>query len=400
MKFILIILTTFLFACNNKPKEIPQSIPVEKKIENEVSTSTKIPPFKIINSSSTLPVWISNLYNKTEETDYYKITHEVIQFNIINDSLSSCIINSNDGICAKYFLATQLSKKEIDFIELAEDCDHEQSIPEHSWSEYKIINSKKVNTTEYNEFIPDSLLIDGEIPIGKGLEDFEFIRSVKNFEFNILKNGNIEKSELISINQKQLIKLDSLNMFSVDDYPITNDMFIGNYDKIVSGDLLVYDQVWFSNDILEQTLIFELYTDYHRIATYHFLNTDTPKDLIRQLSFQDNKGNSVTELQIKNDFIGFLNQAIKIDKEYFISNKKFQFGDNKEKAIKIYGKPDVINSENGMLILKWSFDGDYLFDELLNVKKKQIAKESFGHEITMYFKQNKLIGQILFNDIP
>jgi len=206
LKYILIILTTFLFACNRKPKEKTQSVSIEEKVKKEVSTTPIITPFEIKKTNSTFPKWVSNLYNKTEGTEYYKNTHEIIQFNKLNDSLSSSIIISNDGICAKYFLATQLSKKEIDFIEIAEECDHEQSIPEYTWSEYKIINSRKVNTTEYNEFIPDSLLINGEIAIDKSIEDYESIKTRRCFEYKILKNGEIEKQEL---KQNKTVSIDT-----------------------------------------------------------------------------------------------------------------------------------------------------------------------------------------------
>ena len=63
---------------------------------------------------------------------------------------------------------------------------------------------------------------------------------------------------------------DGIPVFTVDDYPVPTKMFVGNYHRRESGVLASEDAAWFSNDTLNQTLIFELYTDFHRLYTYHF----------------------------------------------------------------------------------------------------------------------------------
>lgn len=50
--------------------------------------------------------------------------------------------------------------------------------------------------------------------------------------------------------------------------------------------------------------------------------------------------------------------------------------------------------------LEWEFIGDESYDRKSDLKGKTLAKDSFGHQIIMYFKKDKLIGLILHNDIP
>ena len=60
-----------------------------------------------------------------------------------------------------------------------------------------------------------------------------------------------------------------------DDYPVTDEMFKGNFGLINMGEAYSFDKVWFLNEFLNETLIFELYTDYHRLLIYHFKNCFT-----------------------------------------------------------------------------------------------------------------------------
>jgi hypothetical protein len=38
--------------------------------------------------------------------------------------------------------------------------------------------------------------------------------------------------------------------------------------------------------------------------------------------------------------------------------------------------------------------------DTLNLNGKPLARNSFGHKINMFFLDNKLIGLILYNEIP
>lgn len=198
---------------------------------------------------------------------------------------------------------------------------------------------------------------------------------------------------------------DTIKKFVVDDYPITNTMLAdktsnnSSYKK-QSGLIYAYDKAWFSNDSLKQILVFELYTDYHRMVTYHFYNNNIPNDLIYRMELHIDGGELASEKQKLNDFSGFLKQTAKINSTYFITDKGFRLGDTKQKGIDNYGKPDKSSLSNGIERLEWNFIGDEVYDKKTDLKGKPLAKDSFGHQIVMYFKNGKLIGQILYNDIP
>lgn len=198
---------------------------------------------------------------------------------------------------------------------------------------------------------------------------------------------------------------DTIKRLVVDDYPVTNEMFLeqapGNLNlKKTSGQTISFDQAWFSNDSLHQTLVFTLATDYHRMITYHFYNNYTPTEIIIGMEFSTTDGELASEKQSLQDFGGFLNQSTTISAFYFISDKGFQLGDAKQKALHVYGNPDTTTMTNGIEKLKWEFIGDAFYEGKPDLQGKPLAKESFGYHVTMYFREGRLIGQILFNDIP
>jgi hypothetical protein len=204
-------------------------------------------------------------------------------------------------------------------------------------------------------------------------------------------------------------QVDTLNKIITDDYPVTNNMFVGNYQQRESGEITSLDKAWFTNDTLKQTLVFELYTDYHRLNIFHFYNLDIPEELINNMELHVATGkfknifNIATIEQKQKYFRGFLDSSKSIYKSYFITTKGFKLGDYKVKALSIYGQPDSCRTSNGIEKCKWKFEGDYIESEENHSKmqtKRPFAENSFGFEVTMFFKADKLIAMILSNDIP
>ena len=198
---------------------------------------------------------------------------------------------------------------------------------------------------------------------------------------------------------------DTIKRFVVDDYPVTNGLLAhessnnSSYKK-QSGQTYSYDKAWFRNDSLRQAIVFELYTDDHRMVTYHFYSNDIPTDLINRMELNIDGGELASEKQKLKDFSGLLKQTTKLNSSYFTTDKGFRLGDTKQKAIDVYGKPDKQSMNVGVEKLEWEFVGDIFYDGKTDLKGKPLAKDSFGHQIVMYFKNGKLIGQILHNDIP
>ena len=62
--------------------------------------------------------------------------------------------------------------------------------------------------------------------------------------------------------------------------------------EIKYKNLISTNKRWFTNDTLNQTLVFELYTDNYRNIIYHFLNSDIPGELIKRMEIEIEGGES------------------------------------------------------------------------------------------------------------
>ncbi|MBP8994803.1 MAG: hypothetical protein KBG30_13485 [Bacteroidales bacterium] len=238
------------------------------------------------------------------------------------------------------------------------------------------------------------------------LQTLTFILTLGLFSCNGKTENSATKNENVLSDIQVVVSIpDTIKKFVVDDYPVTNEMLAdktssnSSYKK-QSGQTFSYDKAWFSNDTLKQTLVFELYTDYHRLVTYHFLDNDIPTDLINRMELHIDGGELASDKQKLKDFSGFLKQTTKINSSYFITDKGLRLGDTKQKAVETYGNPDKQTITDGIEKLEWLFIGDTSYDGKTDLKGKPLADNSFGHQILMYFRNGKLIGQILHNDIP
>jgi hypothetical protein len=238
------------------------------------------------------------------------------------------------------------------------------------------------------------------------LQTLTFILTLGLFSCNGKTENSATKNENVLSDIQVVVSIpDTIKKFVVDDYPVTNEMLAdktssnSSYKK-QSGQTFSYDKAWFSNDTLKQTLVFELYTDYHRLVTYHFLDNDIPTDLINRMELHIYGGELASDKQKLKDFSGFLKQTTKINSSYFITDKGLRLGDTKQKAVETYGNPDKQTITDGIEKLEWLFIGDTSYEGKTDLKGKPLADNSFGHQILMYFRNGKLIGQILHNDIP
>jgi hypothetical protein len=198
-----------------------------------------------------------------------------------------------------------------------------------------------------------------------------------------------------------------------DDYPVTNDMLAdktsnnSSYKK-KSGEIFSLDKAWFTNDTLQQTLVFELYTDFHRLDIYHFFNNEIPADLVMNIPLYvsksrfDNVFDTANFQQKQTHLKGFINSATKINQLYFSTKKGFRLGDKKEKAISAYGKPDKCSTFDNIEKCEWKFEGDYIESEEIHPKaktNKPLVKNSYGYGVTMFFRKDKIVAMIISNDI-
>ena len=189
------------------------------------------------------------------------------------------------------------------------------------------------------------------------------------------------------------------SFFVTDDFPLTNDILKEHGIKEKKG-IRSYDKAWLINMELNQVLVVELATDYHRFFTFLFTKDYVPKDLIKHIELNTENGDIASEQQKEDVLNDFILSSKKINSSFFKTKKGFAIGDKKEKALKVYGDPDKIVIEDHIEKYEWKFAGDQFLDDKTASKNKRTAKNSFGHTVIMYFKDSNLIGLILFNDIP
>jgi hypothetical protein len=196
---------------------------------------------------------------------------------------------------------------------------------------------------------------------------------------------------------------DSIARLETDDFPVDVDMLANDRQgpawNIKSGPIHASDQIWYTNDSLQQTLIFDLYTDYHRYQITLFSNRDIPRLLLNNIWLVNTGGDSATLSQKAQHFKGFIKAARKIDRSYFTSLKGLQIGDNRRRLLSLYGKPDKMEETAGVKCYRWDYEGDELYDGQ-DLRGKPLAKDSFGYHVMALFRNDRLIALIINNDIP
>jgi len=198
-----------------------------------------------------------------------------------------------------------------------------------------------------------------------------------------------------------------IKKFIVDDFPVTDKMFaremkIKDSDAGIrnSGMVESSDKAWFTNDSLHQTLVFDLYTDYMRMGIFLFDNNNIPRELITIMELNTSDGSLASDKQKEKSLKGFIRQARRVRSKYFSSDKGIKLGIEKAAVIKAYGRPDRTSRTAALETLDWDFIGDEDLSEKGTPKGQRVAADSFGHQITAFFQNGKLIGLILHNDIP
>ncbi|KFF26492.1 hypothetical protein SAMN02787073_5120 [Chryseobacterium vrystaatense] len=208
-----------------------------------------------------------------------------------------------------------------------------------------------------------------------------------------------KKEEDIAVKDEDIKSPEELiKPFFADNYPVTENMFgkATSNRPVITAHLRSENTAWFTNDSLQQSLLFILFSDNSRLVTACFDNNNIPGEVFSKMDFSDNNNYPSSEEDRLLYYKEFFKSAKKIDKKYFISNMGFQIGDAKEKAIAKYGKPDSIKTAEGFEKYYWNPAGAQITQK--NVPEKNLLlideKKQF---ITMYFKNNKLATMILDN---
>lgn len=191
MKYLLSFLILLpLFSCKNpnssNPDEVQKQATVnEKSVEKEAILSN--------GEQATVPDWLEIVKNaKNKEMNPYGNHYEIESYTVLNDSLSYAVFMSSSGTCLRQELETYWDRKIRDQIEIEESCDHDLSIPTHSWKTFVFVRPTTIQVNKFTESVPDSL-ITKEGYLKEGVDFIEAETQIDSVitTYTITKKGEI-----------------------------------------------------------------------------------------------------------------------------------------------------------------------------------------------------------------
>jgi hypothetical protein len=198
----------------------------------------------------------------------------------------------------------------------------------------------------------------------------------------------------------------SVHGIEEDGYPIENYRLNKYYGFIGSGNCAAGDLAWFVNETKEQALVIMLYTDYHRVYSWHFNPKNIPKIIFNDIALHKSKskysGGLIPLLPEEKTACleHFLEIADRIPYPYFITNKGFRLGMPPQKAIDYYGKPTRIEMTSEGKLLLWDYAADPSMPGTKTKKGEVYAENSFGYHLKILFDNEKAAAIIMRSEIP
>lgn len=189
MKHLIILFVLFQFiSCTISKSLNNEVLNLSAIIENEEQTNN-------FEEQAHHPNWLITIANiKNKEMNQYDVQYKIDTYNAINDTLSYAVFSITSPVCLSYELATYWNKKQVDYLEIGQNCDHDLSILKHSWKEYEFKTTTQIETITFTEYVHDSLVgEDGYMKDG-----YDFIEAVTTTDtlmnsYFINKKGKITK---------------------------------------------------------------------------------------------------------------------------------------------------------------------------------------------------------------
>ena len=180
----IILLIILISGCNNPKRNNIEIVPEKEK--SEINKTEILSTFSK-DSKSEFPNWLEKINSEINDELGQHLNNDIVEYNELNDSLSTCVFLLNDGICSNYSLVTFLNQNEIENAEIGIECDHDMSIPQYEWQEFEFLSATTFRTIEFSEYVHDSLIDNN----GYMKEEYDFMESqtkidsiIKMFEIN------------------------------------------------------------------------------------------------------------------------------------------------------------------------------------------------------------------------
>lgn len=194
---------------------------------------------------------------------------------------------------------------------------------------------------------------------------------------------------------------DSVIVCQGDKYRIKDSLIIALLEKkpliMTVGNYITPEMMLFDNDSLKEALMVILYTDYFRAGFVHFNRMDVPVSLPLNCLIGTTMPEQKDSAAKQSAFNDLLKMGIQMPPSFFVSKAGFRLGDSLSKTIQFYGAPDSTYTEENYTVLKWSFNGELLLN--LHAGETVIAN-SYGQEVFMYFRDEKLVMYQILNAVP
>lgn len=194
---------------------------------------------------------------------------------------------------------------------------------------------------------------------------------------------------------------DSVLVRQGDKYRIKDSLIIALLEKKPMiekvGNYGTPEMMLFDNDSLKEALMIILYTDYFRAGFVHFNLMDIPEWLPQNCLLEQTIPEQKNIAAKQSAFNDLLQLGIDMPLSFFVSKAGFRLGDSLSKAIQFYGPSDSTYAEEKYTVLKWSFNGELV----LNLRAGEtVIANSYGQEVFMYFRDEKLVMYQILNTVP
>jgi len=203
-----------------------------------------------------------------------------------------------------------------------------------------------------------------------------------------------------------LLSVPLLHAIEEDGYPIENYRLNKYYGPIEWEDCAAGDIAWFVNEVGDQALVIMLYTDYHRLYSWHFNPKDMPEIIFNSIGLPARKSKNsrewipLTPEEKTACLKHFLDIADRIPSRYFITNKGFNLGMPPQKFMNYYGNPTSAETTPEGKLLSWDFTADPSIPSVKTKENQAYMENSFGYHLKILFNNEKATAIIMLSDIP
>lgn len=179
----ILLISMALFSCNDSSNDTEKQNSIQTKSETSIES---------IKAESEFPIWLEEVNQKINDEVGAYGKCQIGKYDQLNDSVTISVFLYTDLACTIYTLRTFLHEKQVERLDIGENCDHDLSSPVHEWSEYTFLNSDVFKVKRFNESVHDSLISPG----GYLKEGYTFDKAVTEMDssettYKILSNGKV-----------------------------------------------------------------------------------------------------------------------------------------------------------------------------------------------------------------